>query len=93
VVLCSENRAQRCTECQYFAAVPVDGMHREMARRIQQAAKRKGWSVNQVADFSGLGRGSLSEIMRARRSPTLRTLRKIADALDVDVRDLVPASK
>jgi transcriptional regulator with XRE-family HTH domain len=68
-------------------------MHREMARKIQQAAKQRGWSVNQVADFSGLGRGSVSEIMRGRRSPTLRTLRKIADALEVDVRDLVPSSR
>jgi transcriptional regulator with XRE-family HTH domain len=73
--------------------VPVDAMHKEMARKIQQAAKRKGWSVNQVADFSGLGRGSLSEIMRGQRSPTLRTLRKIADALDVDLRDLVPSTR
>ena len=50
--------------------------------------KRKGWSVNKLADFSGLGRGYLSDVLTAKKSPTVRTLVKIADALEIEVRDL-----
>ena len=52
--------------------------------------KRKKWSVNQLADFAGMGRGHMSEIVRAKKSPTVRTLAKIAAALEVSVRDLLP---
>lgn len=46
--------------------------------------QRKGYSINQLADFSGLGRGFVSELLRGRKVPTLRTVEKIADALEVD---------
>jgi transcriptional regulator with XRE-family HTH domain len=69
----------------------VDALHREIARRIEQAARRKKWSLNQLADFAGLGRGYVSEMIRGKKSPTVRTLKKIADALDVSVRDLIPS--
>jgi transcriptional regulator with XRE-family HTH domain len=49
--------------------------------------RRKKWSVNQLADFSGLGRGYLSDILTAKKSPTVRTLAKLADALEVEVGD------
>jgi len=51
---------------------------------------RKAWSVNQLADFAGLARGGVSEILRVKRYPTLRTLLKLAEALDVPVKDLLP---
>ncbi len=50
----------------------------------------KRLSVNRLADFSGIGRGGLSEILAGKSSPTLRTLGRIADALGVAVRDLLP---
>jgi transcriptional regulator with XRE-family HTH domain len=52
--------------------------------------RRKKWSVNQLADFAGVGRGYLSELLRGMKSPTVRTLAKIAAALGVGVRDLLP---
>ncbi len=55
--------------------------------------KRKKLTINKLADFAGIGRGSMSEILSASRSPTVRTLSKIAAALEVDVRDLLPPSK
>jgi transcriptional regulator with XRE-family HTH domain len=71
----------------------VDALHREIARRITAAMKRKDMTVNKLADFAGLGRGSMSEILRGKRSPTVKTLAKIAAALDVEVRDLMPSGK
>jgi transcriptional regulator with XRE-family HTH domain len=56
--------------------------------------RRKGWSVNKLADFSGLGRGYLSDVLTTKKSPTVRTLVKIADALEIEVGDLFePPSK
>jgi transcriptional regulator with XRE-family HTH domain len=49
---------------------------------------RKGWSATQMADFSGISRGFVSNLLTGQKSPTLRTLTKIADAFEVKVRDL-----
>jgi transcriptional regulator with XRE-family HTH domain len=73
--------------------VPIDPLHRELARRITAAAKKRGMSINQLADFAGIGRGFASELLRGNKSPTIRTLKKISDALGVDLRDLVPTNK
>jgi transcriptional regulator with XRE-family HTH domain len=66
----------------------MDALHRSLARRIKHLMRAKGLSVNRLADFSGIGRGRMSEILAAKSSPTVRTLARIADALDVRVADL-----
>ena len=50
----------------------------------------RGLSVNRLADFSGLGRGRVSELLAGKTSPTLRTIGKLADALEVSARELLP---
>lgn len=47
------------------------------------------WSSNRLADFSGIGRGYVSDVLNCRKSPTLRTLVRLAEGLDVEVRDLL----
>jgi len=69
-----------------------DTLLKELARLIDAACKRKKWSRNQLADFAGIGRGHLSEILNGKTSPTLRTLKRISDALEVEMRDLIPMS-
>jgi transcriptional regulator with XRE-family HTH domain len=66
----------------------VDALHRRLAKRIRMLMAAKGLSVNRLADFSGVGRGRMSELLAGKSSPTVRTLGRIADALDVSVRDL-----
>jgi transcriptional regulator with XRE-family HTH domain len=44
--------------------------------------------ANQVADFAGVSRGYLSELA-GRKSPSLRTLVKIAATFEVEVRGLL----
>lgn len=68
-------------------------MHREIARRITASAKRKNLSVNKLADFAGVSRGYVSELLRGKKSVSVKTLAKIAAALDVDLRDLIPSTK
>ncbi len=61
-----------------------------MAQRIKELAKRRGLSLNFVADFSGISRGYLSRILSGERNPTLKVIEQIATALKVRVRDLFP---
>jgi transcriptional regulator with XRE-family HTH domain len=66
----------------------MDDVHRRLVTRIKQLARQKRLSANKLADFAVVGRGYLSEVMNGRKSPTVRTLQKLAAALDVEVRDL-----
>lgn len=68
----------------------MDTLHRRFTRRVRQLMVQKRLSVNRLADFSGIGRGGLSELLAGKSSPTLRTMSRIADALEVSVRDLLP---
>lgn len=65
-----------------------DAVHERLIARIQELATRKKLSVNGLADFSGLSRGYISELLRGNKSPTVKSLVKIAQALDVEVIDL-----
>jgi transcriptional regulator with XRE-family HTH domain len=67
----------------------MDALHRRFARRVRHLMAKKGFSLNHMADFSGIGRGRLSEILAAKSSPTLRTVGKMADALGVGPADLL----
>jgi transcriptional regulator with XRE-family HTH domain len=70
--------------------VPSDAAHRQIAARIRELARRRRWSQNQLADFAGISRAQLSRILTCQQSPTVMTLGKIAAALDVGLRDLLP---
>jgi transcriptional regulator with XRE-family HTH domain len=66
----------------------MDDVHRRLIANIRARAKGRRLSSNKLADFAGVGRGYLSDLLAGRKSPTVRTLVKIAAALEVDVRDL-----
>jgi transcriptional regulator with XRE-family HTH domain len=70
----------------------MDDLHRELASRLRTLMRKKRWSANQLADFAGVSRGYLSEVLVGKKSPTLRTLSKLAGALEVAVRALLPDS-
>lgn len=63
--------------------------HDVIVDRIKTLATEKGLSVNRLADFSGLSRSYMSTVLRKKNSPTVKTLMKIAAALEVQVRDLI----
>jgi transcriptional regulator with XRE-family HTH domain len=69
----------------------VDAYHQAIADRIKQLLSKRKISQNVLADLAAVGRGQLSAIINAKQSPTVRTLKKIADALEVDTRDLLPS--
>lgn len=53
---------------------------------IKEIIKEKGYTVTSLAEKLGMTQVSLSRIING--NPTVETLEKIANALDVDVRDL-----
>lgn len=49
---------------------------------------KRGWTLTQLAGFSDVAAGYMSNVLARKKSPTVRTLSKIAKALDVEVADL-----
>lgn len=66
----------------------MDDVHRRLVANIKARARSRKLSANKLADFADVGRGYLSDVLAGHKSPTVRTLVKIAAALEVDVRDL-----
>jgi transcriptional regulator with XRE-family HTH domain len=57
--------------------------------RIKAIRRRKGITQDQLAELAGLNRVHLYRLELGKQSMTLRTLKLIADALGVRVRDLI----
>ena len=62
-----------------------------VGRVIQRIREEKKQSQELVSGFAGIGRTHLSAIERGERKPTLETLFKIADALDIKASIIVAA--
>lgn len=58
-------------------------------QRIAEARKARGWSQAELGKRMGLAQTQISRIERNPDSSTLRTLKKVAAALGVDVRGLI----
>ncbi|MEJ2729769.1 MAG: XRE family transcriptional regulator [Deltaproteobacteria bacterium] len=65
-------------------------MHEELiTRNIKELRKQKRITLQQLADLTGLTKGYLSKIERAKKAPPYSTLNKIAIALNVDAATLL----
>lgn len=65
-------------------------MHEELiTRNIKELRKQKKITLQQLADLTGLTKGYLSKIERAKKAPPYSTLNKIAIALNVDAASLL----
>ena len=62
-----------------------------MQLRLREWRERRGLSVRQLADEAGVGFSTVHRIEVGRMSPTIALLEKLAKALRIDVRDLLPA--
>jgi transcriptional regulator with XRE-family HTH domain len=61
----------------------------EMGKKIRAIRKAKGISLRQLVVITGMHKSALSEIENGKRNSYLLTLKKIADKLDVDVKDFI----
>ncbi|MFQ6110837.1 MAG: cupin domain-containing protein [Nitrospinota bacterium] len=55
----------------------------KLGKKIRNIRLRRGRSIPEVAEASGLSRGFISQVENERSSPSISSLEKIAQALDV----------
>ena len=58
----------------------------DIAMQLIELRERHGLTQAELAERCGMDQGDISRIERGSTSPTARTLQRIADALDADVR-------
>lgn len=65
---------------------------KQFGERVKQVRDEKGMSQEELADKAGLHRTQISLIERGMRSPRLETIEKLAKALKIQAKDLLPVS-
>ena len=60
-----------------------------LARNLRRLRVARRWALSDLAAVTGTGKATLSAIENARANPTLDTLARLAEALAVDVTDLL----
>ena len=60
-----------------------------VVRILRDERKKRGLSMNQVAERSGLSQAMISLVEHDLRNPTLDTLLRIADALELDLAGVI----
>ncbi len=59
--------------------------NKEIIKKIKELRAEKGYSLSQLSNITGLSKGFLSKIENGVSVPTVTTLRRIANALGVDL--------
>jgi transcriptional regulator with XRE-family HTH domain len=67
----------------------VQNIQEKVGLTIRQLRLQKSWSQDVFADISGIHRAQVGAIERGEMNVTLKTLKTVADALKVKVKDLV----
>ena len=66
----------------------VNHIYSELGKRIVKARNDRGMSQEKLAANSGIDRSHMGFIEQGRRKPTLSTLFKIAQSLDISLEQL-----
>jgi transcriptional regulator with XRE-family HTH domain len=69
--------------------MPVTDPRQDLARRVKSARHARFMSQDELSERSGVGRATIARIELGQTTPHGRTIRSIAEALDVQPRDLV----
>ncbi|MGI6169878.1 MAG: helix-turn-helix domain-containing protein, partial [Christensenellales bacterium] len=60
-----------------------------LGAQLKMAREGKGYTLKQLSEISGLSIGFISQVERGQTDPSLSSLRKLASALSVKLRDLL----
>ena len=61
-----------------------------LAKRVKECRNRKGWTQQKLAEKTGLSFNTITKIEQGiRDSPTLKTLLKLSEALEIGLDELV----
>lgn len=59
-----------------------------LGRRVRKLRKQKGWTQEELGEFSNISYKFLGSVERGQENPSIDFVSKIADALEVSMRDL-----
>lgn len=71
----------------------MNSIQTQIAENLKQIRKLRGYSYDQLASLTGVSKGMLSQIEKGESSPTVNTLWKIANGLQVSFSSLVEENK
>jgi transcriptional regulator with XRE-family HTH domain len=60
-----------------------------LGRRVKAERRRRGWSLDRLADASGVSRAMISKIERGQSNPTAVVLGKLSAALELSMTELL----
>ncbi len=68
--------------------INIDEIDKNVGMNIRLERVKRGISQEKLADLAGVARSTMGIIERGEQSPSIQTLAKVANALDVDIRKL-----
>src|ERR1700751_3079676 len=71
------------------ARAGADGVSRAIGGRVRQGRGSRGWTLDQLAERSGVSRRMLVSIEQGSANPSIATLLRISDALGIGLPALV----
>ena len=69
-------------------AIKLDEVDRKVGMNIRIERIKRGISQEGLADMSGLARSTMGIVERGEQSPSIQTVTKIANALNIDLEKL-----
>lgn len=82
-------RFDQATQAQSQALSHATQLESYVAERVRALRSARNWTLDQLAQASGVSRTMLWQIEQARSAPTIKVLARVADALDVAVSALI----
>jgi transcriptional regulator with XRE-family HTH domain len=73
------------------SAASADAIHRHLGHRVKHLRTGRGWSLEALANASGVSRSMLSQIEREQANPTLAVTLRIARAVEMTLGELLQA--
>jgi transcriptional regulator with XRE-family HTH domain len=73
----------------FHSPPPADAISRHLGGRVKQLRGERGWSLEALANASGVSRSMLSQIEREQANPTLAVTLRIARAFGLTLGELI----
>jgi len=80
---------KRKTSEKKTASAPTEAINRHLGARVKQLRSGRGWSLEGLANASGVSRSMLSQIEREQANPTLAVTLRIAQAFGMTLGELL----
>lgn len=71
----------------------ADAINENLGRRVKKLRGDRGWSLEELANVSGVSKSMLSEIEREKANPTLSVTYRIARAFNLNLQELIETSE